>query len=65
MSPELLAFCARGLAAAVPPPVQAFAERLGRERGAQAVLFYGSILRTGDLTGVLDYYVLTERPRGL
>ncbi len=27
------------------------------------MLFYGSILRTGDLDGVLDFYVLTERVR--
>jgi hypothetical protein len=26
------------------------------------VLFYGSILRTGDLDGVMDFYVLTHRP---
>lgn len=32
------------------------AERL---RGS-AVLFYGSVLRTGDLDGLLDFYVLTE-----
>jgi hypothetical protein len=29
----------------------------------RAILFYGSILRTGDLDGVLDYYVLTDDPR--
>ncbi|SOB87019.1 hypothetical protein SAMN06297144_2139 [Sphingomonas guangdongensis] len=27
----------------------------------QAVLFYGSVLRTGDLDGVLDFYVLRAR----
>lgn len=44
-------------------PITAFAEHLATLfPGAQAVLFYGSILRTGDLSGVLDYYVLTERP---
>src|SRR5690606_8043830 len=31
--------------------------------GAVAVLFYGSVLRTGDVEGVLDFYVLTQRPR--
>lgn len=51
------------LATPIPEPITAFAERLARVfPGARAVLFYGSILRTGDLSGVLDYYVLTERP---
>ena len=59
--------CLRDLVAAelstpTPAPITAFAERLTRIfPGVQAVLFYGSILRTGDLSGVLDYYVLTER----
>lgn len=44
-------------------PIAAFAKHLTTVfPGVQAVLFYGSILRTGDLSGVLDYYVLTERP---
>jgi len=51
------------LSTPTPAPISAFAERLAALfPGAQAVLFYGSILRTGDLSGVLDYYVLTERP---
>jgi hypothetical protein len=46
-----------------PAPITAFAEHLTTVfPDARAVLFYGSILRTGDLSGVLDYYVLTERP---
>ena len=45
-----------------PEPISAFAAHLATLfPGARAVLFYGSILRTGDLSGVLDYYVLTER----
>ncbi len=44
------------------PPIAAFAEHLATVfPGARAVLFYGSILRTGDLSGVLDYYVLTDQ----
>lgn len=35
----------------------------GRFPGAQAVLFYGSVLRTGDLDGVMDFYVLTDAVR--
>lgn len=38
--------------------VRNFAELLGREAGALAVLFYGSNLRTGSLDGVLDFYIL-------
>jgi hypothetical protein len=49
---------ARSLAAPVAAPVTAFAARLGEAAGAQAVLFYGSNLRTGSLEGVLDFYVL-------
>ncbi|PIB91656.1 hypothetical protein [Caulobacter sp. FWC2] len=51
------------LSTPTPAPITAFAEHLTTLfPSAQAVLFYGSILRTGDLSGVLDYYVLTERP---
>ncbi|MDB5446502.1 MAG: hypothetical protein JWQ97_1819 [Phenylobacterium sp.] len=60
MTPELLTFVRRELAQTTPEPVRAFAEILAREAGAHAVLFYGSVLRTGDLAGVLDFYVLTE-----
>jgi len=42
----------------VHPAISAFAQRLADEAGAQAVLFYGSNLRTGSLEGVIDYYVL-------
>ncbi len=58
------------LLAPAPPQAVALAARLlDRFETPLAVLFYGSILRTGDLDGVLDFYVLTERvrpgPRGL
>lgn len=58
------------LLAPAPPQAVTFAARLVELFDApQAVLFYGSILRTGDLDGVMDFYVLTERvrpgPRGL
>lgn len=54
------------LSRAVLPEIAAFADTLVEGRGGArvlAVLFYGSILRTGDLDGVLDYYVLTDAPR--
>ena len=41
----------------------AFARHLAAEADAVAVLFYGSAWRTGDLGGVLDFYVLTQAPR--
>jgi hypothetical protein len=62
VTPELLAFVRAELATPTPAPIRAFAAQLAQDIGAEAVLFYGSILRTGDLTGVLDYYVLTARP---
>ncbi|WP_170003532.1 hypothetical protein [Pseudopontixanthobacter vadosimaris] len=49
---------AQRLARVVDPAVSRFAERLAHEAGALAVIFYGSNLRTGDLEGVLDFYVL-------
>lgn len=49
---------AAGLEADVRPEVCAFAHALSEEAGALAVLFYGSNLRTGELEGVLDFYVL-------
>ncbi|MBN8830738.1 MAG: hypothetical protein J0G94_08955 [Sphingomonadales bacterium] len=39
------------------------ARRLNRKLRGDAVLFYGSALSTGDLDGVLDFYVLQDRPR--
>jgi hypothetical protein len=54
----------RELAAAPPAHARAMASDLARRFEAPAaVLFYGSVLRTGDLDGVMDFYVLTERPR--
>ncbi|MGB3167094.1 MAG: hypothetical protein WBA68_10010 [Alteraurantiacibacter sp.] len=50
---------AASLSREVDPAVCAFARLLGEEAGALAVLFYGSNLRTGELDGVLDFYVLT------
>lgn len=54
---------ARALAAPVPPGVRAVAAELALPDEVEAVLFYGSNLRTGALGGVLDFYVLTAGPR--
>jgi len=52
------------LTRAAPPPGRAMGQALAnRIGGAAAVLFYGSVLRTGDLDGVMDFYVLTHGPR--
>ncbi|WP_428309571.1 hypothetical protein [Hydrocarboniphaga sp.] len=47
---------------ALPAEVTSFAEQLAQRGGntVVAVLFYGSNLRTGDLDGVLDFYVLVD-----
>ena len=37
---------------------------IARRLGGRAVLFYGSVLRTGDFEGVLDFYVLTGAATG-
>ena len=63
MSDDLGRFVEQGLAAPVPPGVRAVADQLARADDVEAVLFYGSNLRTGALDGVLDFYVLTAGPR--
>lgn len=63
MSTALDAFVATALAAPVPAEVHGIAATLASAPGVQAVLFYGSNLRTGSLDGVLDFYVLTAGPR--
>ncbi len=49
---------AERLVVSVHPAVSAFAQKLAQEVGAEAALFYGSNLRTGELEGVLDFYLL-------
>lgn len=51
------------LDAPVEPVVAQFAAQLAQEAGAAAVLFYGSNLRTGELDGVLDFYLLMPGPQ--
>ncbi len=47
-----------------PPQVRVAARMLADMLGGGAVLFYGSVLRTGDFSGVLDFYVLTDAAPG-
>ncbi|WP_337187172.1 hypothetical protein [Phenylobacterium sp.] len=67
MTPELLARIEAELAARAPAEVVALAEALADPERDAAILYYGSTLRTGDLSGILDFYRLTRRPhrRGL
>lgn len=63
---HLDAAIAEELALPLPPAIHAVAALLA-ERGhgsVSAVLFYGSNLRSGELDGVLDYYVLVDSLRG-
>ncbi|MGA0604745.1 hypothetical protein ACO2Q0_01990 [Phenylobacterium sp. VNQ135] len=62
MSGPLEALLAEELARPLPEPVGAFAAALADRSRDVAVLYYGSTLRTGDLSGLLDFYVLTKRP---
>lgn len=65
-APSLKALVAAQLATPAHPVVSAFAERVAQRYGAaaEAVLFYGSALRTGDFTGtLLDFYLLVDTYR--
>ena len=58
------------IAAEMDQPVMSearfLAQKLVQEMGdqAQAVLFYGSCLRTGDGAGLMDFYILTKGAEG-
>ena len=51
---------AAALSREVDPAVVEYARHLASVTGAQAVLYYGSNLRTGSREGVLDFYLLTS-----
>ncbi|MFD2264605.1 hypothetical protein ACFSM5_17000 [Lacibacterium aquatile] len=63
MSGDLLSSIATELAAPVPEAIRQSAAALAARggTGVAGVLFYGSSLRTGDLEGVLDFYVIVDR----
>ncbi|HTH27091.1 MAG TPA: hypothetical protein VL918_01310 [Sphingobium sp.] len=52
------------LSADVPAEVSRAATLLATTQGVVAVLFYGSVLRTGKLDDMLDFYVLTSGDGG-
>ncbi|WP_119679109.1 hypothetical protein [Indioceanicola profundi] len=62
-SPSLTGLIAAELVEPVVPAATAMADHLAARGGGTvaAVLFYGSVLRTGDLDGILDFYVLVDR----
>lgn len=60
MTDALVRFVEQELDVAVPDAVATGAARLATDLSGVAVLYYGSTLRTGDLDGLLDFYVLTD-----
>ena len=62
--PELASLLGAELERKVPAAVTALAAELAARAGeaTAAVLFYGSALRDAALDGLLDFYVLTDRP---
>lgn len=63
MTTPLRRYVADALARPIEPDFAGFARAVAAERSGVAVLFYGSVLRTGDRDGMLDFYVLTEERR--
>ncbi|MDZ4372411.1 MAG: hypothetical protein U1C74_13450, partial [Phenylobacterium sp.] len=67
MTAELSARIEAELAIPAPDAVIKLAQALADPERDAAILYYGSTLRTGELSGILDFYRLTQRPhrRGL
>lgn len=65
MSATLAEALAAELGKPIPAGTQPMVDALAAKGGGTvaAVLFYGSILRTGDLDGILDFYVLVDSLR--
>lgn len=57
---RLTDFLATELQRPVLPEVAQAGRLIAERLGGSAALFYGSVLRTGDLDGLLDFYVLRE-----
>ena len=62
MTGGLIARLELELASAAPDAVVRLAESLADPARDAAILYYGSTLRTGDLSGILDFYRLTRHP---
>jgi len=61
---RLVSLVETGLRQPTTPQIANAAGQLQALLGGDAVLFYGSALRTGDLDGVLDFYVLWTDMQG-
>lgn len=64
MTTALDAFVRNDLARPAVPEVVAAGREVAARLNGVAVLFYGSVLRTGDLDGLVDFYVLTDDVAG-
>ena len=62
MTGELSARLEVELASVAPQAVIKLAASLAEPARDSVILYYGSTLRTGDLSGILDFYRLTRRP---
>jgi hypothetical protein len=62
VSDPLVTLVQAELAGPAPEAVTALARALADPARDAAILYYGSTLRTGDLSGILDFYRLTRRP---
>ena len=62
MTGELARRIEAELASSAPEAVVELAQALADPARDAAILYYGSTLRTGDLSGILDFYRLTRRP---
>lgn len=62
MTGPLYAVIEAELASPAPKAVLELAETLADPTRDAAILYYGSTLRTGDLSGILDFYRLTLEP---
>ena len=62
MTGDLIRRIEAELSSPAPDAVVALAAALADPARDAAVLYYGSTLRTGDLSGILDFYRLTRRP---
>jgi hypothetical protein len=62
VSDPLVTLLQAELTSPAPEAVSALARALADPARDAAILYYGSTLRTGDLSGILDFYRLTRRP---
>ena len=64
MTKALEQFVASEIHASLAPEIREAAAIIAARHDGRAVLFYGSVVRTKDLSGLLDFYVLTTPEYG-